>query len=135
MDKNFTPIKGRIIQFIESQKIGKENFYRITSISSSNFKGKGAFSEIGGEKIVSILTHFPELSSDWLILGRGEMLRGKEDVKIQTKPEFEKVIVELRKALEDKDEIIRTQQDLIRDLRNITEHYRGMSERGRKTAG
>ena len=53
MDKIST-IKRRILQFIDFKGITKEEFYKKTEISSSNFKGKNLESEIGGEKIVKI---------------------------------------------------------------------------------
>ena len=78
MDKIFAPIKKRIIEFIENQSIKRVFFYQITEISPSNFKGKGAISEIGGDKIAKILTSFPNLNPDWLLTGQGNMLRNTE---------------------------------------------------------
>lgn len=46
----------------------------------SNFAGKGAESSMKSDNIVKVLTIFPELNPDWLLLGKGEMLR-KEDAK------------------------------------------------------
>ncbi len=75
MEKLFSPIKSRIIQFIDSKKIKKEFFFKQTGISPSNFKGAGAKSEIGGDKIVQILSIFPEINPDWLLTGQGGMLK------------------------------------------------------------
>ena len=72
---NFDEIKLRLLQFAEQQGIPKGKFYEKISIPSSNFSGKGAESAISSDKIVQILNLFPELNSDWLLLGRGEMLR------------------------------------------------------------
>jgi hypothetical protein len=74
MDKNLT-IKDKILYFIENQNIKKEDFYKITGISASNFKGLGLKSEIGGEKIVKILTCYPFLNPEWLLTGNGSMLK------------------------------------------------------------
>jgi hypothetical protein len=76
MDKNLT-IKEKILYFIENQYIKKEDFYKITGISASNFKGLGLKSEIGGEKIVKILTCYPILNPEWLLTGNGSMLKQK----------------------------------------------------------
>ncbi|MBQ1654977.1 MAG: hypothetical protein II060_14445 [Bacteroidales bacterium] len=46
-------------------------------ISPSNFKGEGIKSEIGSGKIVNFLTIFPNVSPDWLLFGRGGMLRSQ----------------------------------------------------------
>lgn len=74
MDKIST-IKENILYFIEKQGISKSFFYEISSISASNFKGAGLKSEIGGDKIVKILTLFPDLNSDWLLTRKGSMLK------------------------------------------------------------
>lgn len=73
--KNFDQIKVRLLQFAESQKIPKTKFFEQNQLAASNFSGKGAESALSTDKIVQILTCFPELNSDWLLLGRGEMLR------------------------------------------------------------
>lgn len=73
--EKLTEIKSRLLQFAEQQGLKKEEFYRQIGIDGANFRGKNALSELGSEKIVSILSTFPELNSDWLLLGRGEMLR------------------------------------------------------------
>lgn len=83
MDKIFSPIKGRVIQFIEKQGIKKENFFEKTGLSASNFKGSGAKSELGGDKIAKILTVYSDLNPNWLMTGEGEMLRSAEP-EIQT---------------------------------------------------
>ena len=55
--------------------ITKQDFCEKTGISYSNMVGKSLQSELGGDQIYEILQKFPDLNSDWLLLGRGEMLR------------------------------------------------------------
>jgi len=50
-------------------------FYKKISVVQSNFSGRGGESALSTDKIMQILMQFPELNSDWLLLGRGEMLR------------------------------------------------------------
>lgn len=76
MDKILSPIKIRILKFLEISNITRESFYRATNISASNFKGSGLRSELGGDKIAKILACYPTLNPDWLITGRGPMLLG-----------------------------------------------------------
>lgn len=76
MDK-ISPIKDKILQFIDNQKITKEEFYEKTGISPSNFKGRGLASEVGGEKLVKILSVYSNLNADWLLKNEGEMLQTK----------------------------------------------------------
>lgn len=70
-------IKDRILIFLKNKGIKMAEFCEITGISKSNFKGIAMESDLGGDKIVKILTAFPTLSSEWLILGFGQM--EKED--------------------------------------------------------
>lgn len=83
MDKNLeknAKIKQRLLYFIEIQSITKVDFCEKTGISYSNIKGKAQQSELGGEQIAKILEVFSELSPDWLLLGRGEILRNPANV-------------------------------------------------------
>lgn len=74
MDKIST-IKKNILLFIENQGFKKEDFFNKVGISYSNFKGKSLNSEIAADKLVTILTIFPQLNSEWLLTGNGEMLK------------------------------------------------------------
>jgi hypothetical protein len=75
MDKIFTTIKERILFYIENQGINKASFFKKIDVSASNFKGVGLKSEIGGDKIVKILSKYSDLNPEWLLTGKGEMLR------------------------------------------------------------
>lgn len=68
-------IKDRILFFLKTQHIKKNDFFVETGIAASNFKGKGLDSELGGDKIVKILSSYPNLSSEWLLTGKGDMLK------------------------------------------------------------
>lgn len=81
--ENISTIKDRILTFLESEGIKKADFYSTTGISDSNFKGKNLSSQLGGDAIVKVLTSYPNLSADWLLVGAGSML--KDDLNgIQT---------------------------------------------------
>ncbi|MDR3188533.1 MAG: hypothetical protein LBT94_05030 [Prevotellaceae bacterium] len=75
MMEKISPIKKRILQFIENIGITKVVFCEKTSISYANLKGKGLQSEIGGEQIGKILSVYQQISAEWLLTGKGEMLR------------------------------------------------------------
>lgn len=80
MDK-ISPIKERILQFIEYKDITKKNFCDVTGISYANLKGKSLYSEIGGTQIGDILSSYGEISSDWLVTGRGNMIKSYNQVE------------------------------------------------------
>jgi len=71
MDK----VKERLLQFAKSQKLAMMVFYKKTTIASSNFSEKGSESAMSTDKIIHILNVYPELSPDWMLLEKGEMLR------------------------------------------------------------
>jgi len=77
MIKILSPIKERIVFYLENQGVKKSIFFKKTGISASNFKGLGAKSELGGDKIVKIITVFENINPAWLLTGEGNML--KED--------------------------------------------------------
>lgn len=79
MDKIFSPIKERCYAYIDFKGISKEIFFSKTEISPSNFKGNGAKSELGGDKIVKILSIFPDINPQWLLTGVGNMLQKEAD--------------------------------------------------------
>lgn len=68
-------IKERVLEYIKINNLSKQEFCEKTGISYANMVGKSLRSELGGEQIYEILQRFPDLNSDWLLLGRGEMLR------------------------------------------------------------
>ena len=77
MDK-ISPIKQRILNFVEKTGITKLDFCEKTGISYANLKGKSLFSEIGGTQIAEILSIYDKISPEWLLTGNGEMLREQE---------------------------------------------------------
>lgn len=82
--ENISTIKDRILTFLEFEGIKKADFYSTTGISDSNFKGKNLSSQLGGDAIVKVLTSYPNLSADWLLVGSGDMLKPDSN-SIQTK--------------------------------------------------
>jgi hypothetical protein len=80
MDKIYSPIKERILYYIDLKGIKKEGFFKKVDIMRSNFSGIGAKSEFGGDKIAKILNEYPDINPDWLITGRGEMLRNNVNI-------------------------------------------------------
>ena len=70
-------IKERLINYLKISGISKKDFSEKTGISLWNITGKSVKSELGGEQISLIIGNYPNISPDWLLLGKGEMLREK----------------------------------------------------------
>jgi len=91
MNKILSPIKKRVLHYIDYVDIRRDAFYAKTGIVKSNFSGEGAKSEIGGDKIIKILNEYPNLSPEWLLTGKGEMLKADEGM-VQKNPETRHLI-------------------------------------------
>ena len=81
--QNFDTIKSRLMQFVDIMNITKVDFFEKISMSPSNFAGIGGRSSLKSDNIVKVLIEFPDLSPDWLLLGRGEMLRSGANAVVQ----------------------------------------------------
>lgn len=68
-------IKDRVIEYLKTSGITKQDFCKETGISYANMVGNSLKSELGGEQISSIFMKYPNISPDWLLLGKGPMLR------------------------------------------------------------
>ena len=77
MDKS-SKIKERILQIADFKGIAKEKFFESISMTYGNFKGKSKLTPINSNAIADIMTIFPEISPEWLLTGKGNML--KEEV-------------------------------------------------------
>lgn len=74
-------IKSRLSAFIEYKCLTNAAFEKKCGLSNGyirNFKGN-----LGVKKLEDILTSFPELNKEWLLFGKGEML--KSDVQQSSK--------------------------------------------------
>lgn len=71
MDNKFSTTIDRIIEFIDYKGISKREFASTVGISHSLI---GKANAIGSDKLEKILSSYPELSSEWLLTGKGDML-------------------------------------------------------------
>ncbi|MEO0075926.1 MAG: S24 family peptidase [candidate division WOR-3 bacterium] len=87
-------IKERILQYIDFKKYKKDDFFNSIGFLYSNFKGSNINSEIGSDKLVKILTYYNDINPEWLLTGKGPMLREQsvesQPVSIPAKPSDDK---------------------------------------------
>ncbi|MDR3188269.1 MAG: hypothetical protein LBT94_03680 [Prevotellaceae bacterium] len=72
-------IKERISQILEHKKIAKENFYKKIGMTSANFRGNAKSTPINSTAIENILSEIPDINLEWLLTGKGAMLRQPEE--------------------------------------------------------
>lgn len=63
----------RLLKIIELKNINKSQFYREVGLSNG-FLDK--VRDVGASKLEQILNTYPDISPEWLLTGKGEMLRG-----------------------------------------------------------
>ena len=68
----FSSAKERLVYFLGLQRVSKNKFYQQSGMSTGLLDKAGGLSE---ESILKICSVFPELSLDWLLLEKGEILR------------------------------------------------------------
>lgn len=135
--KILTPIKSRILQFIDYKGINKAFFFEKIGIASTNFRGEGARSDLGTDKIVKILTEFPEINPEWLLIGKGEMLRSEYPIAQQAEVIKEPSVSLLvgdgvmsiyKELLREKDEKIAHQAEWIGELKTENRYQNEQNE-------
>lgn len=97
------------------------DFYEKISVTPSTFSGKGLKSAILGTTISEVLNKYPELSSDWLLLGKGEMLRknNPKNIAVTSAPHSNSSNGDMKiDAPVELLNLISSQQDTIRTLSN-----------------
>ena len=67
--------KRRLLEFIEFKKITIQKFFEITGIKRGFLDSDKLNQAVSDKHFAMIFASFPELSPDWLITGKGEMLR------------------------------------------------------------
>lgn len=71
--------KERIIQFLEYKGITKNKFYVETGISNGTLDKVSGLSLETVEKFYNV---YPEINPDWLITGKGEMIKSEKNLNI-----------------------------------------------------
>lgn len=89
-------IKRNILQFLDFKGISKYQFYKSTGITRGVLDSDGGMSE---DNTARFIAYYPEVSIEWLITGKGDMMKSqikeyiqKEDINnIVAEPELNEV--------------------------------------------
>ena len=68
-------IKDRVIHLLEYKGIPKEEFYKKIGMTSASFRGAARQTPLNSNAIENILSELPDVSSEWLLMGKGSMLK------------------------------------------------------------
>ena len=75
MERKISDIKARILEFAEHQGLKKNRVAQLMGLSYHSFRGPALSSPPNAQGIQTLLRAFPQLSADWLLLGREPILR------------------------------------------------------------
>ncbi|AMO19216.1 S24 family peptidase [Flavobacterium columnare] len=70
--QNISPIKDRILQYIDYKGISKYKFYQETGITRGVLDKESGISE---DNIAKFIAYSSEINLEWLLLGKGEMIK------------------------------------------------------------
>lgn len=103
--RNISPVKDRILYYIENLSISKREFYSKTGISRRTLESPTGITE---DTLAKFIATYPEVSLEWLIRGEGEIVRpnGPEEAPAD-------LLEMARRVIEAKDEIIELQKNRI----------------------
>ena len=74
--KNIATTKERILQYIDFKGIGRTEFYKKTGLKRGILDSDKLKTAISDKFLANIIATYPEINPEWLLTGKGEMLRG-----------------------------------------------------------
>lgn len=117
----FSPVKQRILQFVDSLNISKREFYLKTGISRGTLESATGITE---DTLTKVIVAYQRISPSWLITGYGDMLldenstfttidlRNVEQSPCKSCKEKDKTIAALEKAVNALEKINRSLEDM-----------------------
>lgn len=75
----FSNIKERVLYISENKGIAREKFFDDLGITYGNFKGKAKEKALSSDILAKIVAKYPDISPEWLLTGRGEMLKPEHE--------------------------------------------------------
>ena len=81
--REISVLKRRILEYADSKGIKKYEIYQNTGISNGVLSQKGGLSE---DNVMRFLSHYSDLSPEWLLTGKGAMLRRQSAPEVAPPP-------------------------------------------------
>jgi hypothetical protein len=140
----FSNIKERVLYISENKGITREKFFEDLGITYGNFKGKAKEKALSSDVLAKIIAKYSDVSPEWLLTGRGEMLKEEEEKNIvsQALPAANDELVELLREkaailegqIKDKEEKEAMYKEKIMALENELRVYKSLSQPSRAVA-
>ncbi|WP_233899653.1 DNA-binding protein [Tenacibaculum piscium] len=121
-----TNIKERVLQITDFKRVAKEKFFSDLSISYANFKGKAKEKALSSDVLANIVTKYPEISSLWLLTGKGEMLVSEKAEKAE-KSENTEIEIENKELKAENKELNKEVRELNRENRELNTEIRNLN--------
>jgi hypothetical protein len=80
MGNKISTIKERILFLLEYKGIVKSRFFQQIGMTYGNFTGESKKTPLNSDAIGNILLEIPDVSVEWLITGKGEMLKNNQQI-------------------------------------------------------
>lgn len=98
MANKFPKIKDRVLLIAEKQEGNKQVFFKKVGGTYGNFTGKNKETPLNSDYITNILSIYNDINPEWLLTGKGDMLKSTAAQSLDCKR-----CEELQKQLEAKD--------------------------------
>lgn len=115
----------RIFQYIEKKKLNKSEFERNSKISNGYLsKQLRRKADIGESILNNILENCPDINPEWLLTGKGNMLKDNKDISINTDNTLIDRIAQQAEQIGSLKNQIETLNETITALRSEQERYK-----------
>lgn len=147
-------MKDRLLKFLNSEQLSSARFAEIIGVQPSSVSHiLSGRNNPGFEFIQKILTHYPNLNADWLIIGKGNMFKqdnarsdlftensARELKNTDNEKLFEKTrgqAPETEPGINTKSDERRNMKDEVTDVNNTDKHpdYKSESSKGMEVTG
>ena len=85
----FSNIKERVLYISENKGITREKFFDDLGITYGNFKGKAKEKALSSDVLAKIITKYPDINPEWLLTGKGDMLKDEGATEVIKTPRVE----------------------------------------------
>lgn len=109
-EQKISPIKQRILQFADTLNVSKREFYLQIGVSRGTLESKTGITE---DVLAKFIAAFPDVSIEWLIQGKGDMLINKTETQREDSVTERSHIQELIQIIQNQAKALLEQQQFI----------------------